>query len=47
VNTGNALASLDYLWDEACCEVPFGQTVIARLLRDGAGIEPNIDWAAF
>ena len=47
VVTGNASASLDYLWAEARREVPFAQTVIAGLLRNGAGAERNIDRAAF
>ena len=48
VASGKAGASLDYLWAEARREVPFAQTVIAGLLRDGtAAIPRDIDRAAF
>ena len=48
VASGKAGASLDYLWAEARREVPFAQTVIAGLLRDGtAAIPRDMDRAAF
>ena len=48
VATGRAGASLDYLWTEARREVPFAQTVIAGLLKDGTGAIPrDIDRAAY
>jgi hypothetical protein len=47
VASGKAGASLDYLWSEARREVPFAQTVIAGLLRDGTGLKRDIDRAAF
>lgn len=47
VASGKPGASLDYLWAEARREVPFAQTVIAGLLRDGTGLKRDIDRAAF
>lgn len=47
VISGDIGASLDYLWGEARREVPFAQTVIAGLFRDGVGVERNMDRAAF
>ena len=47
VVSGNPGASLDYLWAEARREVPFAQTVIANLFRNGTGVERDMDRAAF
>jgi hypothetical protein len=47
VASGKSGASLGYLWAEARREVPFAQTVIAGLLRDGIGMPRDIDRAAF
>ena len=47
VAAGDSRASLDYLWSEARREVPFAQTVIAGLLRDGKIGEVDMDRAAY
>jgi hypothetical protein len=47
VASGKAGASLDYLWAEARREVPFAQTVIAGLLRDGTAMPRDMDRSAF
>lgn len=47
VASGKTGASLEYLWAEARREVPFAQTVIAGLLREGTAMPRDMDRAAF